>query len=162
MKNVTVINHLGLRASYGLQGNIDKNTSPYLIGIYDQTTILPGNSEDAIRPSSAPNPDLRWEKTQSANIGMDLSLWDNIISLSVDYYYRKGTDLIGLRMLPLETGYTSTTVNWAQMENEGVEVALTTRNIHTKDFTWFTNLNFGYNDNTVLRETVAENAIKQS
>lgn len=162
MKNVTVINHLGLRASYGLQGNIDKNTSPYLIGIYDQTTILPGNSEDAIRPNSAPNPDLRWEKTQSANIGMDLSLWDNIISLSVDYYYRKGTDLIGLRMLPLETGYTSTTVNWAQMENEGVEVALTTRNIHTKDFTWFTNLNFGYNDNTVLRETVAENAIKPS
>lgn len=162
MKNVTVINHLGLRASYGLQGNIDKNTSPYLIGIYDQTTILPGNSEDAIRPSSAPNPDLRWEKTQSANIGMDLSLWDNIISLSVDYYYRKGTDLIGLRMLSLETGYTSTTVNWAQMENEGVEVALTTRNIHTKDFTWFTNLNFGYNDNTVLRETVAENAIKPS
>lgn len=162
MKNVTVINHLGLRASYGLQGNIDKNTSPYLIGIYDQTTILPGNSEDAIRPSSAPNPDLRWEKTQSANIGMDLSLWDNIISLSVDYYYRKGTDLIGLRMLPLETGYTSTTVNWAQMENEGVEVALTTRNIHTKDFTWFTNLNFGYNDNTVLRETVAENAIRPS
>lgn len=162
MKNVTVINHLGLRASYGLQGNIDKNTSPYLIGIYDQTTILPENSEDAIRPSSAPNPDLRWEKTQSANIGMDLSLWDNIISLSVDYYYRKGTDLIGLRMLPLETGYTSTTVNWAQMENEGVEVALTTRNIHTKDFTWFTNLNFGYNDNTVLRETVAENAIKPS
>ena len=162
MKNVTVINHLGLRASYGLQGNIDKNTSPYLIGIYDQTTILPGNSEDAIRPSSAPNPDLRWEKTQSANIGMDLSLWDNIISLSVDYYYRKGTDLIGLRMLPLETGYTSTTVNWAQRENEGVEVALTTRNIHTKDFTWFTNLNFGYNDNTVLRETVAENAIKPS
>ena len=162
MKNVTVINNLGLRASYGLQGNIDKNTSPYLIGIYDQTTILPGNSEDAIRPSSAPNPDLRWEKTQSANIGMDLSLWDNIISLSVDYYYRKGTDLIGLRMLPLETGYTSTTVNWAQMENEGVEVALTTRNIHTKDFTWFTNLNFGYNDNTVLRETVAENAIKPS
>lgn len=162
MKNVTVINHLGLRASYGLQGNIDKNTSPYLIGIYDQTTILPGNSEDAIRPSSAPNPDLRWEKTQSANIGMDLSLWDNIISLSVDYYYRKGTDLIGLRMLPLETGYTSTTVNWAQMENEGVEVALTTRNIHTKDFTWFTNLNFGYNDNTVLRETVAENSIKPS
>lgn len=162
MKNVTVINHLGLRASYGLQGNIDKNTSPYLIGIYDQTTILPGNSEDAIRPSSAPNPDLRWEKTQSANIGMDLSLWDNIISLSVDYYYRKGTDLIGLRMLPLETGYTSTTVNWAQMENEGVEVALTTRNIHTKDFTWFTNLNFGFNDNTVLRETVAENAIKPS
>ncbi len=162
MKNVTAVNNWGLRASYGIQGNIDKNTSPYLIGIYDQTTILPGNSEDAIRPSNAPNPDLRWEKTQSANIGTDLSLWDDVISLSVDYYYRKGTDLIGLRMLPLETGYISTTVNWAQMRNEGVEIALATRNIHTKDFTWFTNLNFGFNDNTVLRETVPGNATKPS
>ena len=93
---------------------------------------------------------------------MDLSLWDNAISLSVDYYYRKGTDLIGMRMLPLETGYSSTTVNWASMKNQGAEVALTTRNIHTKDFTWFTNLNFGFNDNTVLQETVAENSTTPS
>ncbi len=158
MKNVTAIDNLGIRASYGLQGNIDKNTSPYLIGKYEQTTILPGNSEEVINPSNAPNPDLRWEKTQNVNVGMDLSLWDNVISLSVDYYYRKGTDLIGLRMLPLETGYSSTTVNWASMKNQGVEVALTTRNIHTKNFTWFTNLNFGFNENEVLQETVAENS----
>ena len=158
MKNVTAIDNLGIRASYGLQGNIDKNTSPYLIGRYVQATILPGNSEEAIRPDNAPNPDLRWEKTQNVNVGMDLSLWDNVISLSVDYYYRKGTDLIGLRMLPLETGYSSTTINWASMKNQGVEVALTTRNIHTKNFTWFTNLNFGFNENEVLQETVAENS----
>ena len=158
MKNVTAIDNLGIRASYGLQGNIDKNTSPYLIGRYVQATILPGNSEEAIRPDNAPNPDLRWEKTQNMNVGMDLSLWDNVISLSVDYYYRKGTDLIGLRMLPLETGYSSTTINWASMKNQGVEVALTTRNIHTKNFTWFTNLNFGFNENEVLQETVAENS----
>lgn len=162
MKNVTVVGNWGLRASYGLQGNIDKNTSPYLIGRYVQTTILPGNSEEAIYPDNAPNPDLRWEKTQNVNVGMDLTLWDDIISLSVDYYYRKGTDLIGLRMLPLETGYSSTTVNWASMKNQGVEVALTTRNIHTKNFTWFTNLNLSYNDNTVLRETVAENSTTPS
>lgn len=162
MKNVTAIDNLGLRASYGLQGNIDKNTSPYLIGKYVQATILPNNPEDALRPQNAPNPDLRWEKTQNVNVGMDLSLWDNAISLSVDYYYRKGTDLIGMRMLPLETGYSSTTVNWASMKNQGVEVALTTRNIHTKDFTWFTNLNFGFNDNTVLQETVAENSTTPS
>lgn len=158
MKNVTAIGNFGIRASYGLQGNIDKNTSPYLMGTYHKETILPGNTEDVIRPSGAPNPDLRWEKTHSVNVGVDLSLWEDAISLSVDYYYRKGSDLIGLRMLPLETGFSSTTINWASMENKGVEVALTTRNIHTKHFTWFTNLNFGYNDNTVLQETVAENA----
>lgn len=162
MKNATVVGNWGLRASYGLQGNIDKNTSPFLIGSYEQVTILPGHSEEAISPNNAPNPDLRWEKTQNVNVGMDISLWDDAISLSVDYYYRKGTDLIGLRMLPLETGYSSTTVNWASMKNQGVEVALTTRNIHTKDFTWFTNLNFGFNDNTVLRETVAENSTTPS
>ncbi len=162
MKNVTAIGNWGLRASYGLQGNIDKNTSPFLIGQYIKTTLLPNNPEDAIRPANAPNPDLRWEKTQSANIGMDISLWDEILSLSVDYYYRKGTDLIGLRMLPLESGYSSTTVNWASMKNEGVEVALTTRNLRTKHFSWFTNLNFGFNKNTVLRETVAENATRPS
>lgn len=147
MKNVTFINNMGIRASYGLQGNIDKNTSPYLIGTYNKATILPGNTEETIRPDNAPNPDLRWEKTQSVNIGLDLALFKDAITLTVDYYYRKGTDLIGLRMLPLETGYSSTTINWASMENKGVEFALGTRNIHTKDFTWFTNLNFGINNN---------------
>lgn len=158
MKDVTFVNNLGIRASYGLQGNIDKNTSPYLIGTYNQVTILPGNTEEVITPATAPNPDLRWEKTQSVNIGVDMAFLKDAITLSVDYYYRKGTDLIGLRMLPLETGYMSTTINWASMENKGVEFALTTRNIHTKNFTWFTNLNFGLNNNKILRESVAENA----
>ncbi|MBP3567149.1 MAG: SusC/RagA family TonB-linked outer membrane protein [Paraprevotella sp.] len=158
MKNADFIDNLSIRASYGLQGNIDKNTSPYLVGTYQKVSILPNNSEDIIRPGSAPNPDLRWEKTQSVNVGADFAVFDNAISLSVDYYYRKGSDLIGLRMLPLETGYSSTTINWASMENEGVEFALTTRNINTKNFTWFTNLNFGFNRNKILKESVAENA----
>ncbi len=158
MKNADFIDNLSIRASYGLQGNIDKNTSPYLVGTYQKVSILPNNSEDIIRPGSAPNPDLRWEKTQSVNVGADFAVLDNAISLSVDYYYRKGSDLIGLRMLPLETGYSSTTINWASMENEGVEFALTTRNINTKNFTWFTNLNFGFNRNKILKESVAENA----
>lgn len=158
MKDVKFINNLGIRTSYGLQGNIDKNTSPYLIGTYNKVTILPGTTEDVIQPGNAPNPDLRWEKTHSVNIGVDMALFKNAITLSVDYYFRKGTDLIGLRMLPLETGYSSTTINWASMENKGVEFALTTRNIHTKNFTWFTNLNVGLNNNKILKESVAENA----
>ena len=158
MQNADFIDNFSVRASYGLQGNIDKNTSPYLVGTYQKVNILPNNPEDIIRPGSAPNPDLRWEKTQSVNAGFDFAVLDNAITLSADYYYRKGTDLIGLRMLPLETGYSSTTINWASMENEGFEIALTTRNIHTKNFTWFTNLNIGYNENKILQETVAENA----
>ena len=145
-----------MRASYGLQGNIDKNTSPYLIGTFDKVTVLPGNVETVIKAETAPNPNLRWEKTANVNLGLDISLFDNIINLSADYYYRKSTDLIGTRMLPLETGFASTVINWASMKNQGLEIALSTRNIKTKDFTWTTNLNLGFNSNTVLRETVAQ------
>lgn len=158
LKDVEAINDLGIRASYGLQGNIDKTTSPYLIGSYLQGTILPGYSEDMIESETAPNPALRWEKTQNANVGMDLAILNNAIRLGVDYYYRYSSDLIGMKMLPLETGFSSTTINWASMENKGVEVSLATRNIHTKNFTWYTNINLGFNENKVLKETVAENA----
>lgn len=152
------MDNLALRLSYGLQGNIDKNTSPYLIGTFNRTTVLPGNVESVITAETAPNPNLRWEKTSNVNLGLDLSLLDNAINISADYYYRKSTDLIGTRMLPLETGFSSTIINWASMQNEGLEVALTTRNIRTKHFTWHTNLNLGFNSNRVLRETVAENS----
>ena len=115
-----------------MQGNIDKNTSPYLIGTYGTQTILPNNTENSISISSAPNDKLRWEKTASYNIGVDFSVLKSAINLSVDYYYRKGTDLIGVKNLPLENGFNGMTINWASMENKGVEVNLQTRNITTK------------------------------
>ena len=158
LKDVKWLDNLSLRGSYGLQGNIDKNTSPYLIGTYNRVTILPGKTEDVIASETAPNPDLKWEKTENVNLGIDFGFLNNAITLSVDYYYRHSSDLIGLKMLPLESGFSSTTINWASMNNHGVEVALGTRNIHTKDFTWTTNLNLGYNSNKIVKETVAENS----
>ncbi len=133
MQQAKWVDNLVFRASYGLQGNIDKNTSPFLLGTYRSESILPGVSEDVIIINSAPNKKLRWEKTQSVNAGFDFSVLNQAINLSVDYYYRKGTDLIALRMLPLETGFTSMNVNWASMENKGVEISLSTRNITTKN-----------------------------
>lgn len=153
MQQAKWVDNLVFRASYGLQGNIDKNTSPFLLGTYRSESILPGVSEDVIIINSAPNKKLRWEKTQSVNAGFDFSVLNQAINLSVDYYYRKGTDLIALRMLPLETGFTSMNVNWASMENKGVEISLSTRNITTKNFSWYTNFNFAYNGNKVCRKT---------
>lgn len=156
MQQAKWVDNLVFRASYGLQGNIDKNTSPFLLGTYRSESILPGVSEDMIVINSAPNKKLRWEKTQSVNAGFDFSVLNQAINLSVDYYYRKGTDLIALRMLPLETGFTSMNVNWASMENKGVEISLSTRNITTKNFSWYTNFNFAYNGNKVLQENIPE------
>ena len=156
MQGAKWIDNLVFRASYGLQGNIDKNTSPFLLGKYRVESILPGISEDMIDINSAPNKKLRWEKTQSVNVGFDFSVLNQAINLGVDYYYRRGTDLIALRMLPLETGFTSMNVNWASMENKGVEVSLSTRNITTKNFSWYTIFNFAYNGNKVLHENIPE------
>lgn len=157
LKDVEWLNNLSVRASYGIQGNIDKNTSPYLIGTYDQKVIL-GKPEYVIDAETAPNPSLRWEKTQNVNAGIDLALFDNAVTFSADYYYRHSSDLIGIKMLPLETGFSSTTINWATMDNTGWEFAVATRNIWKRDFHWTTSLNIGFNKNKVRRETVAENA----
>ncbi len=150
------MDNLAFRVSYGIRGNIDKNTSPFLLGKYIVDNILPGGSEHMIDINSAPNKKLRWEKTQSVNVGLDFSVLNRALNLSVDYYYRKGTDLIGKQMLPLETGFVSTNINWASMVNKGVEVSLSTRNVATKNFSWYTNLNFAYNNNKVLREAIPE------
>lgn len=160
MASAKWIDNLVVRASYGLQGNIDKNTSPFLLGNYRIENILPGGSEDMIDVSGAPNKKLRWEKTHSVNAGFDFAVLNQAINLSVDYYYRKGVDLIGTQMLPLETGFEMLTVNWASMRNQGVEVALSTRNVHTKNFMWTTNFNLAYNNNKVLKEALREDALE--
>lgn len=157
MKSIKWIDNLALRASYGLQGNIDKNTSPFLVGAYNNISILPGSTESSITITSAPNDKLRWEKTSSYNLGLDFAAFDQAFNLSVDYYSRRGTDLIGVRTLPLENGFSSQTINWAEMNNEGVEVNLQTRNIATKDFSWYTNFNFAYNQNKVVRVMTPDN-----
>ena len=119
MENAKWLDELNLRASYGLQGNIDKNTSPYLIGTFNRTSVLPGNVETVISAETAPNPNLKWEKTKNVNAGIDVAFLHNRIRLTVDYYYRRSTDLISSRQLPLETGFAMTTINRASMEYTG-------------------------------------------
>ncbi|MDD2961559.1 MAG: SusC/RagA family TonB-linked outer membrane protein [Muribaculaceae bacterium] len=157
MNEVEKINNLAFRLSYGIQGNIDKSTSSQVTGYYQNITMLPGYTEDMIVVGTAPNTKLRWEKTKTFTAGADMSIFNNAISLSLDYYNRDGSDLIAIRMLPLESGFSSMYVNWASMKNDGFEVSINTRNIHTKDFMWFTNFNFAYNNNKVLKESVPEN-----
>lgn len=151
------LDNLALRVSYGIQGNIDKNTSSYVMGDYNNVTILPGNTEEIISVSSPPNSRLRWEKTKTFSTGVDFGVLNNALNLSVDFYNRNGSDLIATRMLALESGYVQMLVNWASMRNTGVEVSIGSRNIHTKDFMWMTNFNFAYNANKVLREEIPSN-----
>lgn len=152
MKDLTAISNLRLRASYGLQGNIDRNTSPFFIGEYNDATILPGVKESVISVISPPNDKLRWEKTTNINFGVDLGVFQNRINFTADIYDRKGTDMISMKETPLETGFEYMMVNWGSLSNKGFELALSTRNIDKQNFKWSTTINFAHNKSKVLSE----------
>ena len=149
------LSDLSLRASYGLQGNIDKSTSPKLVGEWKQNaTLLPGGSEKNISVSAPPNEKLRWEKTASVNLGFDIALLRNRLKFSADYYHRRSNDLIGMKQLPLETGFDYATINWSSMSNSGVELNLMATPVKTERWQWNIGLNLAYNQNTVHKLTV--------
>lgn len=159
MEKIDFIKNLKIRGSYGVQGNIDKSTSPFVVGEYKEVSILPNNTEESIRVINAPNKSLRWEKTVSSNIGFDLGLLDNKIRLSADYYFRKSTDLIGLKASPLEGGFNFVNRNWASISNKGYELAINTQNISNDDFSWTTNFNISHNKNTVEKIEIKDNSL---
>lgn len=162
MKDLNWLTTLKFRASYGLQGNIDKSTSPFLVGTYGSTSILPGTTEDNLNVFNPPNGLLRWEKTATWNGGIDFGVLRNRILVGVDLYKRVSSDLIGLRSIPLETGFSFALQNWAQVTNKGVEFNITTQNIQGKDFSWVTNFNISKNINNVDKYQVREDATTAS
>lgn len=157
LKGVHWLNNLKLRVSYGLQGNLDKNTWKYIIAECKTVTLLPGQIEPTLVPENLPNERLRWEKTATWNAGLDLSVLNNRISLSLDAYHRKSSDLIAVKNLPLQKGMPTVSLNWAEMTNKGVELTLATRNIDTRKFKWSTTINIAKNTNRVDEDYVPYN-----
>ncbi|CAM4168683.1 MULTISPECIES: SusC/RagA family TonB-linked outer membrane protein [Flavobacterium] len=156
--NIKAISNLRFRASYGLQGNIDKGTSPFVVGNYGTANILPGQSETTIVVTSPPNNKLRWEKTENVNFGLDLGVLKNRINVAADLYGRRSTDLLGIRALPLENGFEYTNMNWAQVTNKGYEISVSTKNIDNPNFKWSTNFNFAHNKSNIDRIEVRANS----
>nr|WP_068891458.1 SusC/RagA family TonB-linked outer membrane protein [Pedobacter panaciterrae] len=162
IKDVKWISNLRVRSSYGIQGNIDKNTSPYVVGVYDNSTILPGNTEPSINVSNPPNQKLRWEKTATFNAAVDLGMFNNAVQVTAEYYNRSSKDLIGIQELSLENGFDFTNANWAQVRNRGLELTISTRNISTKNFQWWTDFNIAHNKSKVIREKVSLKSLTPS
>lgn len=142
-------NELRLRASYGTSANADGfpfgnfgYLATYGSGTYaGQGTIVPNN---------AGNPDLKWEKIATLNIGVDFALFKNRITGSVDVYNKKGSDQVVTQTLPAESGFQSQDVNAATVRNRGIEVLLNGEVIRTKDVVWSIGGNFSYNNNKVI------------
>ena len=150
MEGASSVSNLKLRASAGQTGN--QEIGSYVTQQYINTTnIMFGDGKYAgLYPGSTGNPNLKWETTTQYDVGIDLGLYENRISLVFDAYYKKTTDMLFNLPLPQSTTSGSAWVNYGAVENKGIEVDLTTRNIETNDFTWTSQLTLTSNRNKIL------------
>ena len=162
IKDLSWISNLRVRTSYGLQGNIDKNTSPFVVGAYGSEPILPGGNQPVISVDRPPNTKLRWEKTATFNAGLDLGMFNNALQVTFDYYKRDSKDLIGTEALQLENGFDFTRSNGSRVKNNGLELTISTRNISTSNFQWWTDFNIAHNKNKVVKDRIRPNQLTPS
>lgn len=149
MNDLSWMDRLSLRFTYGLNGNVEKSTSPLaLISMGSTVSSTTGTVTSSV--ASMGNPDLKWETTKTTNIGLDFSFFGNKLSGKLDYYNRAGEDIIGQVAIPAVNGTTSLKLNNAAILNRGFEVELT-GNLQTANraFGWRTTVTYAYNKNEV-------------
>jgi TonB-linked SusC/RagA family outer membrane protein len=161
LMNSTIISDAKIRASYGVIGNNRVSdaaaysllstgaTSGGLAGSYP----IANNLINATYPSNLANPALKWESTAEKNIGLDLGILDQRITMTFDVYVKKTSNLLLNASLPGTAGYLSAYENIGEVQNKGVEFSITTQNIRNKNFTWNTSFNISANENKVLSLT---------
>ncbi len=150
MHDVNWVNMLKLRASYGIGGNIAKDQWPYLVAWYG-TNTQPGVGGVSGSISSRPNPQLRWEKTTTINVGVDFAFLNKRLNGSVEFYNKKGVDLLASSNgISVEgQGFSTNTINNGEMTNRGVEISLNGSVIRTPDWDWNIQAVYGYNHSNV-------------
>jgi TonB-linked SusC/RagA family outer membrane protein len=145
IKDSETISLLKLRGSYGVTGNAGIGNFASL-GLFGGTAY---NQKSGLSPVQLGNPDLKWEKTNQIDIGLDFGIINNRISGEIDYYSKKTNDLLLNEPIPGTSGYTSITRNVGSLTNKGFEFVLNTNNVMSKNLTWKTSLNLSTLDNEV-------------
>ncbi|MCF0175590.1 MAG: SusC/RagA family TonB-linked outer membrane protein, partial [Bacteroidales bacterium] len=137
-----------LRASYGVNGNASGIGAYTLQGNYG-TAKYNGNVGFLI--GSLPNPSLRWEKTNTFEIGLDMSFFKHRLNANITYYDRLTADKYASFNLPPSTGFSSITNNNGKFRNRGVEIELSGDVIKAGDFKWHSKGNISFNRNRVVQ-----------
>jgi TonB-dependent starch-binding outer membrane protein SusC len=155
MSDISMIDNLKLRASYGITGSTELGTYSSLATISGGTVLLNGERQNYNVVTRLPNPGLEWEKSSQLNVGFNLTAFDQRVTVEADYYYKLTTDLLLGRPVPHSTGFTSVTDNIGSVSNRGIDLLISTQNVRTNDFRWETNFNVNYNKNRI--EALGEN-----
>ncbi|WEK33839.1 MAG: SusC/RagA family TonB-linked outer membrane protein [Candidatus Pseudobacter hemicellulosilyticus] len=144
------VSELKLRASYGLSGNNSfNNYYPYVGGVGSTNYAFSDNLVTGLAMNSLGNTGLSWERNQQLDLGMDIGLFKNRLTITVDYYDRITRDLLLSVNVPTLTGFGSAFKNMGKMNNKGFEFGVSSYNL-TGAFTWNTSANLSFNRNKVL------------
>ena len=162
LKNVKWMDELKLRLGWGKTGQQDGIGDYNYFATYNVNTtnvngrypLIGVNDSGLLYRPDAYNPDLKWETTTTWNAGLDWSLFNNRVSGSVDYYYRKTTDLINDASVSAGSNFRNMVrSNIGSLENRGIEASLTVRPVQTEDWQWEVTANFTYNKNEITELT---------
>ena len=152
-----VINNLKVRASYGIIGNQD--IAPYsTLALLERTTSYFSSTTGVTGywANTLATPDIKWEKTNQFDLGVDLGLWNNKVTVTFDYFSKKTTDALLSTKLANYLGGTSYMINAGEVSNKGFDVSVSANIIQNKDFEWNTTLNGTYIKNKVEKLTAQE------
>ncbi|KAF2340886.1 SusC/RagA family TonB-linked outer membrane protein [Flavobacterium tistrianum] len=147
--NIKGVTEAKLRITAGTTGNQEIGNYLPLASMGSVNYSFGGTLYTGLAPTRLANPDLKWEKTNQYNVGLDLSLLDRKINFVFDVYYKKTKDLLINVPVPLSSGYATVLQNIGGVENKGFEVGVTTENIKTENFAWNSNIVFSLNRNKV-------------
>lgn len=154
MSNVSFVDNLKLRAGYGVSGNsvgFDAYTARLVYGAQSGSYFYSnGKWLTAIGPIQNDNPNLKWERTATVNIGLDFSLFKNKLLGTLDVYNKKTTDLIApYQVSTTQYPFNVLTANVGEMTNKGIELSLNTTPVKTNNFSWNTAINLSHNKNEI-------------
>ena len=148
IKNLVPFMSFGkLRASYGVNGNATDIGAYTLQGSYGSQAY---NGNTGFLIGNLPNPALKWEKTRTFEVGLDMSFFDNRLNANFTYYNRLTMDKYANLSLPSTTGFSSIKNNNGEFRNRGLEIELSGKILKTKDFTWDMGGNISFNKNKVI------------
>lgn len=151
MKQLTWVDLLKLRASWGKVGN--QGVAPYQTqGLLGRTGYAFGaTSAFGYRPNTIGNPDLKWESSANANIGLDFSIFRGRVQGSLEVYETNTTDLLLSDFLPGSTGFNAVTRNVGHTRNKGIELGVTTVNVNSRNgFKWTTDFQYTKNKEEIV------------
>ena len=151
-KSITFVNDLKFRAGYGATGNQSIGDYSFASSLNTGKYNFNNTVVSAVVPNVMPNPYVQWEQQKQGNVGVDASLFNQRVDITIDAYLKKTDKMLVSMVVPVSTGYSDVTVpsiNAGQMENKGVEITVSTKNL-TGDFKWNTSFNLSYNQNKVV------------